>query len=213
MAVGMNGDGQSNVDQVFSILLRFPRSKIMEKELYDLDQPLNKLLECGKDKLYTMCYKLLILDIVCHRNNDEWRQRFLEKKGFDILLKIFHRFTHKDHLQMQVYELGMAILLKILYYFCCSSKLFATTITKHVFIKKALVPTFSMWEMPNSINYGLIFLICVDAIDRDSMQILDIIPRIISEIQIKPLMLGYIKECQIGKNIPNEIVSILCCFF
>ena len=200
---------QINGADQFAVLLRLPRGKIIEQELYKLDKPIHELLECEKSKLYSICYKLTILYAICHRDDDddnEWRQRFLEKRGFEHLLKILFRadwlYMYKNALaDAQANQLGFALLLRIMHY-CCSSP-----IPMHDFIKKAAETECSL-IIPDDVEHIWIYMICCET----STEFVNIIPQSVSDLYTKPLVLGYIAGCKIYTSVPNEIVSLLCWF-
>ena len=201
----------------------------MKKELYHLTQPLAELLESDKEKLYTMCYKLLVLNTLCHRNDDEWRQRFLEKKGFECLWRMLFCFRSQRPCDdwRQVDELGPAMLIKVLYFMCESIKAF--DIPRHIFrnsiilmltnsvritnvkfddVKDSYVGIERLARMEkNTIAHH----ICMCQIGVDC--VVGIVPRDMMQMYSSPLISGYIKQCNLQRDVPMDIYTLVMHFF
>eukprot|EP01084_Bolivina_argentea_P143128 251401_1 len=214
-------------DQTEGILHKLPRCYDRLKKMKRFDMLLGN---DGVD-MHQILREILNLDLICVADdNNKWKHQFLKNKLFDILMKTYCGFYCRQYKYWrickndQVYQIGLAKLVKIMYCFCAIHLPIHEYVTSNVFMHNAL-KAFREYKdidigqrLVNKISelkqHYLIGLIIFDAKlnVEQRLGILNVMPHSIAKIHSKYLILGYVK-LTISVHIPHDIIELVSCFF
>eukprot|EP01084_Bolivina_argentea_P165927 288183_1 len=211
-------------EKILPLIIRLPKSYIMEQTMYNMNESFDVLLGCNN--IHCMVYNLMILNGICNDKNinNKWKRLFLKKKGFDYLIKMLIEFYCKfisdtSISNTQSYQLAAAVLMKVMYNFCSFNQVKCIPMCQ--FLNNMLQIGRCGLDLKDKdirgvIQNNLVHFICSIAKAKNTEQnitFLKGLPPHIIQLHIEPLIMGYVAQCSMSHDIPNDIIKLLMCFF